>query len=702
MSPATALAITAALLAVALSVAVVVRRRSLAAWLFSLGMLMLGIEAWCGGMAAGATRSHELVRWHTTKLIAEAFLPFPWIFFSLTYSRGDYLRHAKRWRLPLAAALVIPAALALAGRNSLVIGLIPGDTHGWIRYGLPALALVAAVLLSNILTLTNLERTLRAAVGTSRWKIKFGMLGFGLIFGTKIYTNSQSLLYSGFDTGLIVWETTAVIVGCLLLSVALLRQGFSEIHIYPSRAVIQRSVTIILSGGYLLVVGILARLAEPWGGWGNFHFQALVILAGCTVFAACLLSDRIRQRIRTFISRNFSRPHYDSHELWRSVTRRLCSVTGAPACCTESVKIIAETFQVLSVSIWLHDDRLGCLVRKASSGELPAASAAGDCAAIAGPRVLEGLLNCQGPFDLEESCPEWAENLKSCSTSHFKKGGGIWCLPLVAGSQALGAITLADRVNGVPYSTEELDLLVCIADQMAFGLANFKLTEELLQRREMEAFQHMSTFFVHDLKNTASSLTLMLRNFPAHYDDPAFREDALRGIANTVARINSIIERLGSLRGQASQKPIPTDLVEVARSAVEANTLPPEIELVTGFEPVPLVNADPQQLESVVTNLILNAVDAILPGRGRISVATSVQDGQVVLRVSDNGSGMTPEFIAQSLFRPFCTTKKKGLGIGMFQSRMMVGAHGGHLQVESQPGTGTTFRILLPSYPSNE
>ena len=89
---------------------------------------------------------------------------------------------------------------------------------------------------------------------------------------------------------------------------------------------------------------------------------------------------------------------------------------------------------------------------------------------------------------------------------------------------------IADRVNGVPYSVEEMDLLKCIGDHVAAGLLQLRLTEELMHGRELEAFQAMSTFFVHDLKNAASSLSLMLQNLPEHFDDPEFREDALRGI----------------------------------------------------------------------------------------------------------------------------------------------------------------------------
>jgi len=117
------------------------------------------------------------------------------------------------------------------------------------------------------------------------------------------------------------------------------------------------------------------------------------------------------------------------------------------------------------------------------------------------------------------------------------------------------------------------------------------------------------------------------------------------------------------------------------------------------LQPLPPVPADPEHLSTVVTNLLLNAREAV--GRdGRVTVATSVVDGRAVLAVSDTGRGMSAEFMRTSLFRPFQTTKKKGLGIGMFQSKLIVEAHRGVLQVQSTPGHGTTFRLLLPLTPT--
>jgi signal transduction histidine kinase len=110
---------------------------------------------------------------------------------------------------------------------------------------------------------------------------------------------------------------------------------------------------------------------------------------------------------------------------------------------------------------------------------------------------------------------------------------------------------------------------------------------------------------------------------------------------------------------------------------------------------VPAIEADPEEIQNVLTNLVLNAHEAS-GDSGHIVVSTSRENGWVLLTVADDGAGMTPEFIAGSLFKPFQTTKKHGLGIGLFQSKTIVEAHGGRIEVESAPGQGTTFRVLLP------
>jgi len=258
----------------------------------------------------------------------------------------------------------------------------------------------------------------------------------------------------------------------------------------------------------------------------------------------------------------------------------------------------------------------------------------------------------------------------------------------------MGVAILADRVGGVPYTLEEFDLLKCIGDQVAVGLLNLQLTDEITYGKELEAFQAMSAFFVHDLKNAASTLSLTLKNLPLHFDDPIFRQDMLRGIGETAERINQLISRLTALR-RLELNLADVDLNSVVDDAVNGMNGALNVSVVRDFHLQPKVRLDRDQFGSVINNLLLNARDAV-GSEGEVRIQTDADEQWAIVSVADNGCGMTPEFVRSSLFRPFQTTKKKGLGIGMFQSKMIVEAHHGRILVKSEPTVGTTFRIMLP------
>jgi signal transduction histidine kinase len=187
----------------------------------------------------------------------------------------------------------------------------------------------------------------------------------------------------------------------------------------------------------------------------------------------------------------------------------------------------------------------------------------------------------------------------------------------------------------------------------------------------------------------------MLQNLPLHYQDPHFREDALRGISKTVTHINEMIDRLSVLRHELAIHAVECDLNQLILNTLNDQAQLTGVELLKELGPLPKLKLDPAQIEKVLTNLVLNASEAAGP-HGQVKVQTVRRNGWVVLAVADNGCGMTPEFIENRLFRPFQTTKHKGIGIGMFHCKMIVEAHRGKIEVESEPGKGTAFRVLLP------
>src|SRR4029077_20425454 len=230
-------------------------------------------------------------------------------------------------------------------------------THGWgLRFHEPAKILNVLILISVVLILTNIERTFRAAVGTMRWRIKFLVIGMGVIFGARVYTGSQALLFSEYSPSQLGVETAALLIGCTLMAVAYARSGFSEIDVYPSHAVLRTSLTVLLVGAYLFIVGLLGQIVAWTGEPGTFRFQAFVVLLGFALLAVLSFSNRTRQNIGRFVRRHFKRPQYDFRQIWTRFTQCTSSVLDQPGLCASATKLISETFSVLSVTIWLFDE----------------------------------------------------------------------------------------------------------------------------------------------------------------------------------------------------------------------------------------------------------------------------------------------------------------------------------------------------------
>lgn len=660
-------------------------------------MAVLAVESALNGMAARADKPEAIAYWLNLAFVTKAFAPGFWLCFSVTYSRGNYREWLSRWGFTLALAFILPIGLAIAYLGDFLHLVAHPDRAGewWLQFTSAAKIVNGLLLVGMVLILMNLERTFRAAVGTMRWRIKFLILGLVAIFGVGIYIQSQALLFPGYNPEWAQLETVSLLIGCALMAIGYLRSGFAESDVYPSRTVLHRSLTVLLAGGYLLAIGVLAQVVAFFGGLKSVQTQAFIVLAGLAILAVGLLSERCRQGVSRFVSEHFHRPGHDSRAIWTRLTERTANVLDEPGLCVETARLISETFHILSVTLWLAEEGAGQFVAGGSSVQTAREiEEATPRVAVTGP-IREGLLKVGRAFALEEMREPWAEPLKQLALTKFTGGGNRICVPLLSGERLLGVAMLADRVNGVPYTSEEMELLKCIADQIAAGLVRMRLTGELMMAKEMQAFQTMSAFFVHDLKNAASTLNLMLQNLPTHFDDPEFRQDALKGIASTVKRINDLITRLGALRKQLELKPVECDLNQLVGDALQSMNGTLGVEVRRDLHPLLAVVADREQMQSVVVNLIMNARDAVGSG-GSIEVATRERDGQALLSVADNGCGMSAAFLKDSLFRPFHSTKQKGLGIGMFQSKMIVEAHRGNIQVESEPGKGTTFRVLLP------
>jgi len=692
------ISLASAVIAAVAALAVLFRARStLAGRLFAVGMLLLSAEAALHFIAYRQELLVDLVYWQKLRLVPFALLPAVWVTFSLVYSRGNYREYLRHWRLALVALAVMPPGMLALGHEYLITPrLTDGDTVGWsLELGWPAYALNFVMVAATVLVLMNLEQTFRASVGTQRWRLKFVILGLGALFAARVYGASQVLLYRELITDVTLLNGVALIVACALVGISLVRSGEFSIDIYPSQTALQRSVVVLAVGTYLIIVGVFAKLASWLGNTENFQFNALLVFFALVLLALALMSDRLRAATHAWLNRHFRRPHYHYRSVWESFTQATVNHDSAEGACEALARWTSRTLNALSVSVWLLDEARSDL--RPAGTTLEAGQHAS--AAIRDDRsrwvvIVQSVahLNRIVNLDRGDDAPEAALGLLHPRV--FPNGGDRLAVPLAAGGDTIGVLLVGDRVSGVPFTSEDQELLLTVAGQAARLLESLRLAQRLMQAREMEAFQSMSTFFVHDLKNTASSLSLMLQNLPRHFDNPEFREDALRSIRKSVDRINHMIESLSALRRKLVVNPATGDLAEL-RPVAERLAHERGLRLDLDFQRAGPVHLDRDQLERVLTNLIVNAHEAS-PAGAPILVASGLVEDSAWFTVEDSGGGMTPEFVQRQLFRPFQTTKQTGTGIGLYHSKLIVDAHGGRMEVRTAPGKGTRISVILP------
>ncbi|HKG47653.1 MAG TPA: ATP-binding protein [Pyrinomonadaceae bacterium] len=246
--------------------------------------------------------------------------------------------------------------------------------------------------------------------------------------------------------------------------------------------------------------------------------------------------------------------------------------------------------------------------------------------------------------------------------------------------------TLADNIN-------------VVTDQLRAQIAR----EE--ESRQFESFMRITAMLTHDLKNAIEGLSLTVGNMERHFDNPQFRADALKGLTSATDKLKALVTRLSrpmtSLSGE-HKRPTDIDLIPIIQRVLALTAEPSrgKHSIVTRLPPSLHALADPARIEEVLENLVLNALEVMADKGGTLTIeAGQTAGGAPTFSVSDTGRGMSRQFMETRLFRPFSTTKRTGIGLGLYTCREVIKASGGSIEVESVEGAGTTFRVVLPSIP---
>jgi putative PEP-CTERM system histidine kinase len=547
---------------------------------------------------------------------------------------------------------------------------------------------VVARLSMAVLGMLLVEQLYRTKPVQERWSVKFVCLGIGGMFVYDFYMFSEALLIRQINPD--IWAArgvvNALVVPLIALSVA--RSAAWSNDIAVSRRVMFHSAALFGSAAYLLAMGAAGYYLRYFGGrWGSvmqvaFLFAALVLLVGI------LFSGSFRAWLKVFISKHFYRYGYDYREEWLRFTRTLSE--EGPGLGARVVQAVAALVESPGGALWIKRESGRC--EPFAQWHLPATA---DVLDEDAPFFLY-LEEKQWVVDLTEyaedpnkydliAIPEWI-------TSYPR---GWLVVPLILQGRLFGFVLLLQPRSTIALNWEVIDLLKIAGSQAASYLAQQEAATALMLARQFESFNRMSTFVVHDLKNLVSQLSLLIPNAEKHRNNPEFQKDMLETVSLSVQKMRLMLQKLS--RSESPERPRALSIDALVRQAVV---------LKAAFEPKPVLDfantglkvlADSERLERVVGHLIQNAIEAT-PKEGRVAISLQRNGASVEIGISDSGHGMSEDFIRDSLYKPFESTKSAGMGIGAFESREYITELGGQLVVESTPGVGTTFKIILPVY----
>jgi len=225
-----------------------------------------------------------------------------------------------------------------------------------------------------------------------------------------------------------------------------------------------------------------------------------------------------------------------------------------------------------------------------------------------------------------------------------------------------------------------------------------ELEQQLIASGRLVSLGEVTASMAHEFNNPLGIIMGFAQDLLSEKDESSPDHQALKIIYAETKRCEQLIRDLLNYARPRAAAFGPTDLRSLIVATVEivgSHLYKKKIEAATRLEDdLPAIHADRQQLEQVMVNLFLNAIDA-MPNGGELKVITRRADGVVRIDVADTGEGLTAEE-RDRLFTPYYTTKQHGTGLGLAIVQSIVSDHGGQISVRSAKGSGTTFRMEFP------
>jgi putative PEP-CTERM system histidine kinase len=515
--------------------------------------------------------------------------------------------------------------------------------------------------------------------------MKFEVMGISSILAVLIFYFSQGLLYKIINMNLLPARTGIFIMASLLIGYSRIFRG-NDIQVAVSRFILYRTLTLVIVGIYLVSLGLIGESMRYFDIPFSNDLTVFFAFAFGIVLFLILLSEKLRRKAKVLISKHFYKHKHDYREAWLKFTDKLSLCKTLHDVHMAVLTTYREAFGLEGASLYLFAKGKN---RYTLATHLSMPYAPVDFQ----PSTLL-ISDCiDRDIILNPSAKEYTLSNEEALFLHQIKARLI--VPLIFDKKIEGFVMFKKQLVNEDFTFEDYDLMKTLAKQAAQSIVNYKLSEELIETREVAAVAKLSSFVLHDIKNLTYSISLILNNAENLISTPEFQSDMLDSLRNTVSKMKHLIQKLKTIPEKRTLNTGLADIDILAQEVVaDIKKMKPAADIVyNGSSALSLV--DVEEIKKVILNLVMNALDAV-GEKGAITIETGINGQSVCLTVRDNGCGMTDDFLKNHMFKPFRTTKEKGLGIGLYQCRQIIEAHSGIMEAESILGKGTVLAVHLP------
>lgn len=656
--------------------------RGRAALLFGTAIALSAAWAWAGVASASvgplpslAFRLLDLLRYGC------------WFAFVLSVLAPAIAQRRQRGTPVLVPVATVLIAIGLA---IVVFGVQPSLEHR----GGGQLALFHALAIP-VFGLILVEQLFRNVTDESRWNAKPLCLGLSVLFCFDLYVYSQAVLLGVLDADAVNIRAGIHAFAVPLLFLSSRRRSDWIARLKVSRSAAFHTTALLLAGVYLLFVAAIGYYIRFFGGEWGAALQLGLLFVAIVGLVVLSVSGAMRSRLRVLVGKHFFNYRYDYREEWLRFTAMLSAKSAPAEMGILVVRGLADLVESPSGALWLRAPE-GTEYLQTARWNAPSV-AAGEPIDSSLP---EFLLSTGWIIDLERYRDGSQHYPGLTLPSWLAAERQFWlAIPLIAGDELLGFVALGPARTPVDVNWEVTDLLKTASRQAASFLAQMLTTEALLEARKFDAFNRMSAFVVHDLKNIVAQLSLMLSNAKRLRANPEFQQDMMETVENSLEKMRQLMLQLREGEAPAAGRS-GVDLVLIVRrieGAVGGRGRAIDVQVIDSV----VTRGHEARIERVIGHVVQNALDATQNG-GKVWLRLCRRGGQALVEVGDTGNGMTREYVQTALFKPFRTTKDAGLGIGAYESYQYVRELGGDISVDSEPGRGTVMSIALPLFESHQ